>query len=115
MRSHPIKLAGVDLPERFDLEILQVIAFENIIRVLLVLFLQLQIVEQGEKKLIDLVEAHLFFLISSLSDRTIDKSYTFSGVTSRSTLRDLRWKAIIFSCRLRGIVPSTDITRTQAL
>ena len=37
MSAHPVKLPGVDLAEGFALEILQVIAFENVIRVLLVL------------------------------------------------------------------------------
>ena len=74
MRSHPIKLPGIDLSKRLDLEILQIITVENLVGILLIFFLQLQIVEQRKQKFIDLVQAHLLFLISSLSDPTIDKS-----------------------------------------
>jgi hypothetical protein len=41
---------------------------------LLIFFLQLQIVEQRKQKFVDLVQAHLLFLISSFRERTIDKS-----------------------------------------
>ena len=45
MRAHAIKFAGVDLVERFELGLLQVIAAEDRFAILLVLFLQLEIVE----------------------------------------------------------------------
>src|SRR5258706_4439938 len=74
MRSHPIELAGIDLPERLELKVLQIIASKNVSGIALIFFLELQIVEQSEQQLINLVAAHLFFLSSSLSTRTIAKS-----------------------------------------
>lgn len=41
MRSHAIKRPGIQVAQRFELGILQIIAFENLGRILLVAFLQL--------------------------------------------------------------------------
>jgi hypothetical protein len=41
MRSHAIKRPGIQVAQRFDFGVLQIIAFENRGRILLVVFLQL--------------------------------------------------------------------------